>query len=66
MNTEELYEDALQHADHAGLFEEEDEACLHGIYDRAGFHGDTHVDVAMQHTCQLHAGLTLLYGEDHE
>lgn len=55
--------DALDYADHHGLMRE-DEDSIEDIYQRAGFDCATHVDAAMQHTCQLTAGLSLLYPDE--
>lgn len=55
--------DALDHADYCGLMREADDS-IEDIYHRAGFDCATHVDAAMQHTCQLTAGMSLLYTDE--
>lgn len=55
--------DAMDHADCVGLMQGEEE-WADGIYDRAGFDASTHVDVAFNHTCQLTAGLNLMYPDE--
>jgi hypothetical protein len=55
--------DALAHADHAGLMRDDDDN-VHGIYERAGFNADTHVDSAFRNPCMIEAGSMMLSESD--
>lgn len=66
-----LRTDALDYAEASGLMNEEvtddtgdDAGMLHDVYARAGFDAATSVDAAMNHTCQLTAGMSLLYPDE--
>lgn len=55
--------DALSHADRVGLMREDDHL-TEGIYERAGFNGDTHVDSAFRNPCMIEAGSMMLSESD--
>lgn len=56
--------DALAHADPCGLMRGEDDHVTAGIYERAGFNADTHVDSAFRNPCMIEAGSMMLSESD--
>ena len=58
------YSDALDFADNAGLLNAGEEVGTAGIYERAGLTGESRVDSAFNHHCQIEAGYSLMTADD--
>lgn len=56
--------DALDHADHHGLMQDDDDHPTAGIYERAGFNSDTSVGAAFRNPCMIEAGSMMLAESD--